>query len=176
MGVGESCATPQSRARIAPDQHSETCGDSTRHTAPGRSGSSRRTPVRRDVVTWRRWRLLTLQGLLGARSREARALATIELGLYGAATVAAAARYRDPRQPLSVLLLIVAFPVLHFAYGTGMLLGLWRFRRTFPGWALAPDAGRAQSRGGAVSEVMRSTTNYPRDGDRRFVSSQWTSG
>ena len=72
--------------------------------------------------------------LLGVRSREARALATIELGLYGAATVAAAARYRDPRQPLSVLLLIVAFPVLHFAYGTGMLLGLWRFRRTFPGW------------------------------------------
>ena len=29
-----------------------------RHTATGRSGSSRRTPVRRDVVTWHRWRLL----------------------------------------------------------------------------------------------------------------------
>jgi GT2 family glycosyltransferase len=72
--------------------------------------------------------------LLGVRSRKARALATLELGLYGAATLAAAARYRDPRQPSSVLLLIATFPVLHFAYGTGMLLGLWRFRRTFPGW------------------------------------------
>jgi glycosyltransferase involved in cell wall biosynthesis len=69
--------------------------------------------------------------LLGVVSREARVAATLEFGLYAAATGAAAARYRDRDQPGSAALLAIIYPVMHFAYGTGMLRGLWRFRRRF---------------------------------------------
>ncbi len=83
--------------------------------------------------------------LLGITSRKARAGATLALGLYGVATVAAATHYRDRTSPCSVALLAATFPVLHFAYGIGMLRGVWRFRHSF-GWPLraagqeAPDS------------------------------------
>ena len=71
--------------------------------------------------------------LLGVTSRTARAAATLELGLYAAATGAAAVRYRDRARPGSAALLAIAYPVVHAAYGIGMLGGLWRFRRMFIG-------------------------------------------
>ena len=71
--------------------------------------------------------------LLGVTSRKARAAAALELGLYAVATGAAAVRYRDRDRPGSAASLAVAYPVVHFAYGTGMLRGLWRFRRSLVG-------------------------------------------
>ena len=58
--------------------------------------------------------------MLGVTSRKARAGTTLTLMLYGVATAAAAARYRDRSSPWSVALLAVTFPVVHLAYGTGM--------------------------------------------------------
>jgi hypothetical protein len=66
--------------------------------------------------------------LLGVTSRKARAAAALEVGLYAGTTVAAAVRYRDRERPGSAALLAVIYPVLHFAYGAGMVRGLWRFR------------------------------------------------
>lgn len=71
--------------------------------------------------------------LLGVTSRKARAAAILELGLYAAATGAAAVRYRDRGLPGSAARLAVVYPILHVAYGTGMLSGLWRFRNWFTG-------------------------------------------
>ncbi len=61
--------------------------------------------------------------ILGFLWRPARSMALIALGMYGAAIVAAAARYRDPGTRASGPLLAVVYPILHVAYGTGMLLG-----------------------------------------------------
>ena len=69
--------------------------------------------------------------LFGMKSRRARAIALLELGLYGSATAAASIRYRDRATPGSAARLAVVYPVLHFAYGVGMLRGLWRFRQGF---------------------------------------------
>jgi len=66
--------------------------------------------------------------LLGIVSRKARMAAALELGLYAAATGAAAARYRDRDQRGSGALLAIVYPILHVSYGTGMLRGLWHFR------------------------------------------------
>ncbi len=71
--------------------------------------------------------------LLGVISPKARAAAILELALYAAATGAAAVRYGDRARPGSAALLAVIYPVVHFAYGAGMLRGLWRFRRGFVG-------------------------------------------
>ena len=71
--------------------------------------------------------------LLGIVSRRARAAVAFELGLYAAATAAAAVRYRDRDRPASAVLLATTYPIVHLAYGTGMLRGLWRFRRQFVG-------------------------------------------
>jgi glycosyltransferase involved in cell wall biosynthesis len=71
--------------------------------------------------------------LLGVTSRKARAAAALEIGLYAGTTVAAAVRYRDRTRPGSAALLAVTYPVVHLAYGIGMLRGLWRFRRRFVG-------------------------------------------
>jgi len=74
----------------------------------------------------------TLAGsaLLGLMFRRARALPLLSFGTYGMATAAAAAHYRNRNEPITALLLLIAFPVLHLAYGTGMIRGLWRFRRS----------------------------------------------
>jgi glycosyltransferase involved in cell wall biosynthesis len=94
--------------------------------------------------------------LLGIVSRRARTAAALELGLYAAATGAAAARYRDREDPTSAVALAVTYPVLHLSYGTGMLRGLWQFRRGFarprrtlptPG-AIPTDATAAAPRDG----------------------------
>jgi succinoglycan biosynthesis protein ExoA len=69
--------------------------------------------------------------ILGVTSRKARAGAKVALGLYAVATAAAATHYRDRSSPRSAVLLAATFPVLHFAYGTGMLRGVWRFRHSF---------------------------------------------
>jgi glycosyltransferase involved in cell wall biosynthesis len=69
--------------------------------------------------------------LLGIVSKQARTVAVIELGAYAAATGIAAARYRDRDRAGSAALLALIYPVLHFAYGIGMLSGLWRFRDRF---------------------------------------------
>ncbi len=70
-------------------------------------------------------------GLFGVTSRAARAAMILELALYGTATAAAAGHYRDRRRAGSAALLAVAYVVVHFAYGVGMLVGVWRFRRSF---------------------------------------------
>ena len=69
-GGGASSATPQSRAYRSRSAFG-VLWYQYRHTGPGRFGFCRRTPVRRDVVTWRRWRLLAPRraALLGVRSR-----------------------------------------------------------------------------------------------------------
>jgi succinoglycan biosynthesis protein ExoA len=66
--------------------------------------------------------------LLGVTSRKARVAAALEVGLYAGTTVVAAVRYRDRTKPSSTVLLAVTYPVVHFAYGAGMVRGLWRFR------------------------------------------------
>ena len=71
--------------------------------------------------------------VLGLVSRRARAAAVTEAALYAVAIAAAAARYRDRTRPGSAALLAITYPVLHVAYGTGMIGGLWRFRRGFVG-------------------------------------------
>lgn len=71
--------------------------------------------------------------ILGLISRKARRVGVLELGLYAAATGAAAVRYRDGDRPGSAASLAIVYPVVHFAYGAGMLRGLWRFRRRFVG-------------------------------------------
>jgi glycosyltransferase involved in cell wall biosynthesis len=76
---------------------------------------------------------LIAAALLGLVSRKARTTATLELGLYVAATGAAAIRYRDRDRPASAVLLAIIYPILHVAYGAGMLRGLWRFRSRFVG-------------------------------------------
>lgn len=81
--------------------------------------------------------------LLGMISRRARAIALLELGLYGSATAAASIRYRDRATPGSAMRLVVVYPVLHFAYGFGMLRGLWRFRQGF--YRLLGPGGRRLS-------------------------------
>ena len=65
---------------------------------------------------------------LAPMSRPARALLIAELGIYAAATGAAAARYGSARPRRTVALLAAVYPVLHFSYGTGMLRGFWQFR------------------------------------------------
>lgn len=69
--------------------------------------------------------------LLGVASREARAAALLEAGLYAMATGVAAVRYRDREEPGSAAFLAIVYPVMHVAYGTGMLRGLWQFRHRF---------------------------------------------
>lgn len=73
--------------------------------------------------------------ILGTTSRKARVGTRLAIGLYGVATAAAAAHYRDRNSPHSAALLAATFPVLHFAYGIGMFRGVWRFRHSF-GWPL----------------------------------------
>jgi succinoglycan biosynthesis protein ExoA len=74
--------------------------------------------------------------LLGLVSSRARAAVALELGLYVVATGVAAVRYRDRDRPASVFLLAITYPILHAAYGIGMLLGLWHFRGSvIDGWS-----------------------------------------
>lgn len=96
--------------------------------------------------------------LLGMTSRRARDVALLELGIYGSATAAASIRYRDRATPGSAVALAVVYPVLHFAYGFGMLRGLWRFRQGFYR-LLGPRRGPPSLRGPG-----REPTNV-RDGD-----------
>jgi hypothetical protein len=69
--------------------------------------------------------------LVGLVSKKVRAGAALELGLYATVTCAAAIRYRDQDRPASAVLLAIVYPILHVAYGVGMLRGLWRFRHRF---------------------------------------------
>lgn len=61
-------------------------------------------------------------------SRTVRTLLIAELGLYAAATGAAAAWYGSGRPPRAAALLAAVYPVLHLSYGMGMLRGFWQFR------------------------------------------------
>lgn len=70
-------------------------------------------------------------GILSVISRGARPVAATAVAVYVSAVVAAATRYRDRAQPGSAAMLAITYPVLHVAYGTGMLFGLWRFRGGF---------------------------------------------
>ena len=63
---------------------------------------------------------------LGLVSPFARRLAILEFLAYGSATLGAAIRYRDRDRPGSGLRLILIYPVLHVAYGLGMVVGLLR--------------------------------------------------
>ena len=65
---------------------------------------------------------------LGTVSGSARAVTLIGLITYAVVDSAAALRYRDGGRPASAVLLAIVYPVLHFAYGFGMLRGLWQFR------------------------------------------------
>jgi glycosyltransferase involved in cell wall biosynthesis len=69
--------------------------------------------------------------LLGTVSRTARVLAVLEVAAYGSATAAASLRSSERSLPGSAARLFVVYPIMHFAYGFGMLRGLWRFRRGF---------------------------------------------
>ncbi len=80
--------------------------------------------------------------ILGIVSSRARTVAGLEVAVYGAAVTAAAMRYRDPEKRGSAALLAITYPVLHVAYGTGMLVGAWRFRDLFA------RAWRGRRRGG----------------------------
>ena len=88
--------------------------------------------------------------ILGVTSRKARAWTTLTLMLYGVATAAAATRYGDRKSPWSVALLVVTFPVVHLAYGTGMLRGVWRFRHSFPRPPRRPGQAATGPRPGEV--------------------------
>ncbi len=87
--------------------------------------------------------------ILGVTSHRARSGTALALGVYAVTTAGAAARYRDRKSPLSAALLAATFPVMHFAYGMGMLGGVWRFRHSF-GWGL-----RAARQAAFASRVSR---------------------
>jgi succinoglycan biosynthesis protein ExoA len=61
---------------------------------------------------------------LGLVSPPIRRLAILELLLYGTATLGASVRYRDPLRPESALRLALIYPILHVAYGLGMIAGV----------------------------------------------------
>jgi succinoglycan biosynthesis protein ExoA len=67
-------------------------------------------------------------GVTGAVWAPARAVTMLGLATYLAADVAAVVRYRDRVRPSGGLLLAIVYPVLHLAYGFGMLRGAWQFR------------------------------------------------
>ena len=67
---------------------------------------------------------LALGAGLGLVSAPIRRLAILEVLLYGTATLGASVRYRDPLRPESALRLALIYPILHVAYGLGMLAGL----------------------------------------------------
>jgi succinoglycan biosynthesis protein ExoA len=93
--------------------------------------------------------------ILGPASRKARAVALLELCLYVTATAIAAGRYRDRNNPASAVWLAVTFPVMHFAYGTGMLRGAWRFRRMFarPPQLVRPSAAPEATEGASSADA-----------------------
>ena len=80
------------------------------------------------LVTW-----LIGGSLLSPVSGIARVATVLGLATYAAASTLAAIRHRDRRRPLSALLLAVVYPVIHLAYGTGLLRGLWQFRGRWRG-------------------------------------------
>ena len=67
---------------------------------------------------------LALGAGLGLVSPPIRRLTVLEVLLYGTATIGAAVRYRDPLRPESALRLALIYPILHVAYGLGMIAGL----------------------------------------------------
>lgn len=69
---------------------------------------------------------LGVGGGLSLISPLARRAALLEVGLYATATIAAAVRYEDRRRPSSALRLALIYPILHVAYGLGMVVGLMR--------------------------------------------------
>jgi glycosyltransferase involved in cell wall biosynthesis len=69
---------------------------------------------------------LVLGTSLGIVSPGARRTVLLEASIYATATVAAAVRYMDHRRPGSAVRLTVVYPILHLAYGLGMIAGLSR--------------------------------------------------
>jgi succinoglycan biosynthesis protein ExoA len=67
-------------------------------------------------------------GILSVIWGPARAVTLLGLGTYVAADVVASVRYRDRLQTSSGPLLAIVYPVLHLAYGSGMLRGALQFR------------------------------------------------
>ena len=71
----------------------------------------------------------TVGGVVGgAVSGPVRAVTLLGLATYAVADVAASIHDRDRRRPASAALMAIVFPVLHYAYGFGMIRGLWQFR------------------------------------------------
>jgi glycosyltransferase involved in cell wall biosynthesis len=74
----------------------------------------------------------------GLHSRVARRIAVATVAVYASACVGAAIRYRDRQRPASAAILAAVYPILHLAYGSGMLAGSIRLlaarrRRAGPG-------------------------------------------
>lgn len=67
-------------------------------------------------------------GALSAIWGPARAVWTLGLLTYLAADVAASLHHQNRGRPRSALLLAIVYPVLHLAYGFGMVKGAWQFR------------------------------------------------
>lgn len=67
-------------------------------------------------------------GVLSAVSAPVRAMTVLGLATYALADTAAAIYYRDRRRAGSIILLAIVYPIVHLAYGFGMLRGLWQFR------------------------------------------------
>ena len=103
--------------------------------------------------------------ILGISSRKARAGAALTLGLYGVVTAGAAAHYRDRNSRGSAALLAVTYPVLHFAYGIGMLRGALRFRRSFG----RPQRAKEQGAPGSPQEAA-SAARGPATGGRAHLA------
>ena len=108
---------------------------------PRRARARHFAPV--ALVTW-----LIGGSLLGVVSGTARAITLLGMATYATATIAAALGNRDRRRPGSALVLALVYPVLHVAYGTGMLRGLWQFRGDWdrPVWAELPVQPGANAR------------------------------
>lgn len=101
--------------------------------------------------------------LLGLVSGTARVITPLGLATYGAATIAAAISNRDRRRPGSALVLALVYPVLHVAYGTGMLRGLWQFRGD---WGRPVSAELPTESGADAAEPV---SGDPVEGSRRGV-------
>jgi succinoglycan biosynthesis protein ExoA len=70
-------------------------------------------------------------GIASLFSGPARAVTALGLTTYLVADAAAALHHRKRGRPGSAILLGIVYPVLHLAYGFGMMKGAWQFRATW---------------------------------------------
>ena len=81
-------------------------------------------------------------GLVSTVSGSARVVVVLGLMTYAVADAAAALHHRDRARPASAILLAIVYPILHFAYGFGMIRGLWQFRGRWR--SSGPDQGASR--------------------------------